>query len=175
MNVVVGSTNPVKVESVLQGFQKSWPDKNWHVIGNQVDSGVSHQPMSSKESIQGARARAQAALAATAEADYGVGLEGGLEAVNGLWFDCGWCVIVDRQGLEGIATSARIETPDSIMEHIRQGKELGDAIDIIFKRKNAKQAEGQFGLMTNGAVTRTDGYVQAVCLALSRFLHPELF
>lgn len=175
MDVVVGSQNPVKIQAVLSGFQKIWPKETWQVKGVSVASGVSHQPMSSKESLAGAQNRAIRALKASPTATYAVGLEGGLEQVNGIWFDCGWCVIVDRRGIQGVATSARIETPETIMKHIQQGKELGDAIDIIFDRHNAKQAEGQFGLMTNGVVTRTDGYIQAVCLALSRYLHPEIF
>lgn len=173
--VLVGSTNPVKVNSVQLGFNKIWPDQAWQALGVGVPSSVSDQPMSPKESFTGAKERAKQALLHDPEAEYGVGLEGGVELVDGLWFDCGWCVILNRQGEMGVATSARIQTPDSIMQHLHQGKELGDAIDIIFNRKNAKQAEGQFGLMTDGAITRTDGYVQAVCLALSRFLHPELF
>lgn len=175
MNIIVGSTNPVKINAVKHGFQKIWPDNLWNVTGQAADSGVSHQPMSPQESLNGSRNRASQALKQSPTADYGVGLEGGLEQVNGIWFDCGWCVVLNRQGQEGVATSARIETPESIMKYIRSGKELGDAIDIIFKRQNAKQAEGQFGLMTNGVVTRTDGYIHAVCLALSRFLHPEIF
>lgn len=173
--IIVGSQNPVKIEAVRLAFSRVWPNESWDVIGSKTESGVNPQPMSPKESITGARNRAQAALAATTEAEFGVGLEGGLELIGGLWFDCGWIVIVDREGREGIASTARIHTPNAIMQHIHDGKELGDAIDIVFNRINAKQAEGHFGLMTNNAVTRTTGYTEAVCLALSRFLHPELF
>ncbi len=173
--VVVGTKNPVKIAATSQSFRKIWPDIDWQVIGESVESNVSAQPMSPEESLKGATNRALAALDSNKQASFGVGLEGGLEKVNGYWFDCGWCVVVDRQKRKGVATSARIPTPESIMQHIRDGKELGEAIDLIFNRKNAKQAEGQFGLMTDGAITRTDGYVHAVCLALSRFLHPDLF
>lgn len=173
--VAVGSENPVKIEAVRQAFTKVWPLEEWLITGSQTESGIKSQPMSTKETILGARNRAQAALALAPEIEYGVGLEGGLEQIGTKWFDCGWIIIVDREGREGIASTARIPTPDSIMKFIIEGKELGEVIDIVFNRTNAKQAEGHFGLMTNNAVTRTTGYTDAVCLALSRFLHPDLF
>ncbi len=173
--IAVGSRNPVKIEAVRLAFTKIWPDDVWEAVGYKTQSGVSAQPMSAAESQTGAKNRAIAALKQNADAWYGVGIEGGLEQIGDNWYDCGWCVVVDRDGFEGIASSARIPTPESIMKHIRNGAELGDAIDNIFNRKNTKQAEGHFGLMTNNAVTRTSGYVQGVCLALSRFLHPKLF
>jgi len=173
--IAVGSQNPVKIESVRQGFSKVWPNETWDAIGYKTTSQVCDQPMSAKESITGARNRALFALKSDPEAQYGVGLEGGLEQIGNDWFDCGWIVVIDRQQREGISSTGRIHTPESMMKLIHEGKELGDVIDIIFHRQNAKQAEGQFGLMTDGVVTRTSGYTEAVCLALSRYLHPELF
>jgi inosine/xanthosine triphosphatase len=173
--IAVGSENPVKIKAVQLGFEKVFPDEVWQAIGYPTKSGVSAQPMSPKESMQGATNRARQALAENPEAKYGVGLEGGLEEIDGQWFDCGWCIVVDRAGIHAASSSGRVATPEAIMKEIRQGKELGDVIDTIFKRKNAKQAEGHFGLMTNNAVTRTSGYTDAVCLALARFLHPHLF
>jgi inosine/xanthosine triphosphatase len=133
------------------------------------------QPLDPVEAIKGAKSRAKAALELVPEAAFGVGLEGGLEQVDGLWFDCGWCVVLNRQGEIGIGSSARIPTPESMMKKIRSGQELGEVIDQLFNTKNAKHDIGHFGLMTDGAITRIDGYTHAVCFALSRFLHPELF
>jgi inosine/xanthosine triphosphatase len=175
IQIVAGTTNPAKIKAVSIAFSKLYPDRHHDIIPTKVDSGVSAQPMSSQESITGATNRAARALKQVGSATYGVGLEGGLEEINGEWFDCGWCVIVDRHGIQGVASSARIITPPAIMKLIEQGQELGDAIDNVFNRENSKQAEGHFGLMTNNAVTRTDGYVHAVCLAFTRFLHPKLF
>lgn len=173
--VIVGTTNPGKIEAVLRGFNQIWPNTSWEVQGLKANSGVANQPLDPVESIVGAKNRAREALESNPEAVYGVGLEGGLEKVDGMWFDCGWCVIIDRKGGIGISSSARIPTPESMMKLIHDGKELGEVIDILFHTHQAKHNVGHFGLMTNGAVTRIDGYVHAVCFALSRFLHPELF
>ncbi len=84
-------------------------------------------------------------------------------------------VVVDKKGREGIASSVRIHTPAKMIKLIKLGKELGDVDDILFNKKNSKQAEGHFGLMTNNAITRKKGYVDGVIIALSRFLHPRLY
>lgn len=174
MKVGVGSENPVKLQSVKEAFQKVWPKRKFKVIGVKVDSGVSSQPMSDEESITGATNRARKALKKI-KADFGVGLEGGIHKIGRRWFDCGWIVVTDKNGKDGVGSSARVETPAIFVEMIMGGTELGDVDDKWFKKKHSKQKEGHFGLMTDGAITRKDGYKDGVIMALSRFLHPELF
>lgn len=174
MHVAVGSTNPVKIEAVKRAFEKVWPKKSWIIQGIEVPSGVSGQPMSDVESIRGAHNRACAVIKKLA-ADYGVGIEGGIQKIGNRWFDCGWIAIVDKRGYEGIGSSLRLLVPPSMIKSIQAGKELGEVIDIVFKRKNAKQAEGHFGLMTKNAITRTSGYIDGIIAALARFIHPKLF
>lgn len=174
MKVVVGSTNPVKIEAVKQAFDKVFPEKKWQVVGIEVLSGVPNQPMSDLESIKGARNRAKNALKKV-KADFGVGLEGGLQQVGKCWFDCGWIVVLDKKGTEGIGSTIKMETPKKLMELIKKGMELGEANDVLFRTVNSKQAEGHFGLMTKNAITRTSGYKSGVIAALSHFVHPKLF
>ncbi|MCH8050148.1 DUF84 family protein [Patescibacteria group bacterium] len=171
--VAVGSKNPVKIEAVRLAFKTAWPREEWAVEGIEVDSGVPDQPMSDEESICGARNRAQRSLEAL-QADFGVGLEGGLQKISEFWFDCGWIIVTDIEGSEGIGSTIRIIVPEKMMQMIHDGKELGDACDIIFGGKNTKQAEGHFGLMTNNGVTRTSGYRDGTLSALASFIHPHL-
>ncbi|MCL5438700.1 MAG: inosine/xanthosine triphosphatase [Patescibacteria group bacterium] len=174
MKIVVGSKNPTKIQAAKEAFLMVFPNKKWEVVGIDVESGVVSQPMSDDESIKGARNRAKAAIKKI-KANYGVGLEGGLQKIDGMWFDCGWIVIIDKEGNEGIGSTIKMHTPKKFMKLIDKGIELGIVNDMIFKTKNSKHAEGHFGLMTNGAITRTKGYRDGVISALSRFIHPELF
>ena len=57
--IAVGSKNPVKVASALNGFQTMFPNRSFAAAGFAADSGVSDQPMSSKETLEGAWNRAQ--------------------------------------------------------------------------------------------------------------------
>ncbi|OGM28105.1 hypothetical protein A2962_02910 [Candidatus Woesebacteria bacterium RIFCSPLOWO2_01_FULL_39_61] len=174
MKIAVGSTNPVKIQAAKEAFKILWPKKKWIVEGIKVPSGVSDQPMSDAESIKGATGRAKKALKAL-KADFGVGLEGGLQKIGSKWFDCGWMVAIDKDGKLGIGSTVRIETPAKLIRLIKQGKELGEANDLYFKKENSKQGQGHFGLMTNGAITRAQGYRDGLIMALTRFLHPELW
>ena len=174
MKIVVGSKNPVKIEATRLAFFAVWPDTLWEVVGVDVPSGVSNQPMSDQESIKGARNRARQAIAAH-DADYGVGLEGGLQEIDGHFFDCGWIVVCDREGREGIGSTAKAPTPPRIVAMIQEGMELGTANDIVFGTTNSKQNDGHFGLMTKGVITRASGYRDGVIMALARFIHPHLF
>jgi inosine/xanthosine triphosphatase len=174
MKVAVGSLNPVKINAVKLAFEKVFPDESWVVEGVAVKSGVSDQPMSDRETIRGAHARAKRARRAL-KADFGVGLEGGLQKLGKQWFDTGWMVIIDNNGTEGIGSTIRMQTPDKMMRLIHTGMELGHVNDLLFKKENSKQAEGHFGLMTNNAITRTSAYVDGLISALTPFIHPHLY
>ncbi len=174
MIVAVGSTNPVKINAVKSAFKSVFPDKKLKFIFAEVKSDVSKQPKSDKESIKGARNRAKKALKLF-KANFGVGLEGGLQKVDDRWFDSGWAVVINKEGFEGIGSSLKMQTPEKMMKLIRKGKELGEVDDIFFKRKDSKKKEGHFGLMTKKLINRKDGYIDAVISALVRFNHPKLF
>lgn len=174
MKIAVGSQNPTKIEATKLAFEALWPEDSWEVVGTDVSSGVSDQPMSDQESITGATNRAKAALE-IAEADYGVGLEGGLQCIEEHWFDCGWIVVINKKSEIGIGSSARVIVPQKMMELIESGLELGDVCDKIFGGENTKQAQGHFGLMTKNVINRTSGYKDGIVMALVRFVHPDLF
>ena len=174
MLVAIGSTNPVKIAAVKSAFKKVWPIQYFRFKGIEVDSRVSHQPMSDLESIKGAKNRAKKALKLM-KADFGVGLEGGLQKVGKNWFDSGWIVVIDKKGNEGIGSSLKMQTPQKMIKYLRKGLELGDIDDFFFKTKNSKQKEGHFGLMTKNIIFRKDGYMHAVVSALIRFINPQLF
>lgn len=171
--IAVGSKNPVKIQAVKQAFEKVWPDEVWHVEGTDVDSGVPDQPMSDSESIKGATNRATRALRAL-NPNFAVGLEGGIQEIDGKYFDCGWVVVKDKEGNIGVGSSVRMIVPKKMMKLIREGYELGDVDDKIFGLENTKHGSGHFGLMTKDAITRTHGYTDGVIAALTLFIHPDL-
>jgi inosine/xanthosine triphosphatase len=130
--------------------------------------------MSNAESIHGARTRATSSRELV-DADFGVGIESGLERIEGAWYSTGWVVIVDRAGREGISSSMLRPVPLPSMALVLQGMELGHANDRVFGTTNSKQATGLIGLLTNDALTREGVFRDAVISALARFLHPGLF
>ena len=77
--ICIASQNPVKQRASLAAFQRVFPDQAFSVCGVEVESGVSDQPMSRRETLQGAISRAANARAAQPDSDYWVGIEGGIE------------------------------------------------------------------------------------------------
>lgn len=173
MKVAIGSTNPVKIAAVRDAFKKVFPKKKFSFIGIEVKSGVSHQPMSDLETIKGAKNRAMRSRKKI-NSEFGIGLEGGIQKINGKWYDCGWVVVIYKDK-HGIGSSIRMEVPGKMMRHVHKGMEIGLIDDMFFKQNNSKQGKGHFGLMTKGLITRKDGYSHAVIAALARFINKDLF
>jgi len=173
--VIVASTNPVKVEAAKIGFDKMFPDERFNVKGVSVPSDVSEQPMSSNETLMGATNRAHNVSKLVTEADYWIGVEGGVEDVNEELEVFAWVVVKARNGKIGRGKTGSFFLPRKIAALVRTGMELGEADDIVFGRTNSKQANGAIGLLTDDALTRTTYYEPAVIMALIPFKNEILY
>lgn len=175
--VVIGSANPSKLQAVQMGFNSVFPNREFVFLSAEVSSGVSSQPMGSQETLTGARNRAFHAREALPQADYWVGLEGGLSPLNsdeGSLAAYSWIYILGKKNA-GFARSASYILPEKIATLIRQGVEQGEADDIVFGQENSKQANGGVGLLTKDLITRAELYAMAVKLALIPFIQEELY
>ena len=176
LKVLVGSKNPVKIDAVKEAF--SFYFKSLEVIGRDVDSKVSDQPIDD-ETFKGAKNRAKALVKLAKEenlsADYFVGIEGGIIEEHDQWFALGCICILNNKGEASFGTSALFPLPSIIVDELLNGKELGHVIDEIAKDENTKQKGGAIGYLTNGIITRKELYKQGIISALVRFLHPQLY
>lgn len=174
-HIIVASTNPVKIQAALVGFQQMFPDEDFDAWGISVPSGVSHQPMTDEETLQGAFKRAANALNAAPEADYWVGIEGGCEEKHGELWTFAWVVaLANETTISGKGRTGAFCLPREVAELVRQGVELGEADDRVFGRSNSKQSNGAVGLLTNDVIDRQHYYIHAVVLALVPFNNPGL-
>jgi inosine/xanthosine triphosphatase len=171
--IIVASTNPVKIESARRGFTAMFPDDPFSIQGIPAPSGVSDQPMSDDETYQGAFNRAQGACRIHPAADYWVGIEGGVEEKLNTLLGFAWVVVLSN-GTVGKSRTATFTLPRAIAELVRQGVELGEADDRVFGRLNSKQANGAVGILTADVIDRTHYYEHAVILALVAFKNPNL-
>jgi inosine/xanthosine triphosphatase len=172
--ICVASTNPVKLEAAEKGFKAMFPGETFSVSGVSVPVSVSVQPMSDAETLQGATERAANARSARPDADYWVGIEGGVQDINGEMDAFAWVVVLDNDHT-GRGRSGAFFLPPQVAELVREGVELGEADDRVFSRNNSKQQNGAIGLLTDDAVDRAALYVPAVIFALIPFKNPELY
>lgn len=129
MFVVVGSTNKTKIDPVREVFSKHFKDVT--VRGIKVDSGVDDQPMEDEEIYRGALNRARKALSKVKQADYGVGIEGGLHERSYGWFEHSLVVIVDRKDRVGVGASGGLVLPDKVMQRIHKGETWNRQLTIF--------------------------------------------
>jgi non-canonical (house-cleaning) NTP pyrophosphatase len=68
--IIVSSNNPVKINATLSGFQQMFPEEVFEIEGVTVDTGVSNQPLSDKETFTGASNRIKAIKDLKPQADF---------------------------------------------------------------------------------------------------------
>ncbi len=173
--VIVASTNQVKIQAVKDGFVKVFPHEVFEYEGVSVPSGVSDQPMSDEETLRGATERVRAAKEVKPDADFWVGLEGGVSMRGRDMETSAWIVTEDRTGRIGRGRTGSFVLPEAAKELVLKGHELGHADDILFGTHHSKQGLGSVGLFTRGIITRSSLYADAVVLALVPWCHPDLF
>ncbi|MGC9356254.1 MAG: inosine/xanthosine triphosphatase [Anaerolineae bacterium] len=174
MRVVVGSTNPVKIEAAKTVLGRVLGPADVQVEAVAVGSGVSPQPWGDEETRRGALNRAEAVLQRTG-ADLAVGFEGGVLEVGGELYTSAWCAVMRRDGVLGLAGGENTLLPPAVVHDLRSGRELGTAIDALIGEKNTKHRGGAIGALTNGYLDRQSAYEHLLILALARFLNPEYY
>ena len=172
--VVVASSNPVKVQAVDNGFRRMFPGGAFDLVTVAAPSGVGRQPMSDAETLVGAQNRAENAAALAPEADFWVGIEGGVQARGSELAAFAWVVVRSRERV-GKGRTGTFFLPPAVVELVRQGAELGEADDQVFGRSNSKQENGAVGILTGDVIDRTALYEQAVILALIPFKNEALY
>jgi inosine/xanthosine triphosphatase len=174
--VCVVSKNPVKVEAVELGFEKMFGKSEFFFLGLSASSDVKDQPLSDAETKLGARNRVSNAQKLYADYDYYVALEGGVEkdSESG-YYNCFAYVCISHKGMTTFARSGTFTLPKQVGILLDEGKELGEADDIVFNRTNSKQANGAIGILTHDYITRSTFYAEMVVLGLIPYKNIELY
>lgn len=176
MKILVGSKNPVKINSVEEAF-KSFFDKI-EVAGIEVASGVSNQPIGD-ETFVGAKNRVLALIKEDETnnfgADFFVGIEGGIVKLFDRWFAFGCMCVADKYENVGYGMSPQFELPKAVVEKLLKGIELGEVMDEIQNQENTKQKHGAIGYFTNGVMNRKELYIEGLKVAIVPFLHKKMY
>ncbi|HEY4502382.1 MAG TPA: inosine/xanthosine triphosphatase [Candidatus Paceibacterota bacterium] len=173
MKILVGSVNQIKVEAVKEILQQYPQLKNATVDSIDVSSGVSDQPKTLEETIQGAMHRASSAFR---NCEYSIGLESGLMSVpktKSGFMDVCVCAIFDGKEYH-LGLSSAWEVPKQVMQHmLEEGLNMTQAAIKagLSENENLGAAEGLVGLMTKGRLTRKAYTQEALRTAL---IHLEM-
>ena len=176
MKILVGSKNPVKINAVNEAFSLYY--KSIELIGISVNSFVSDQPIN-EETFIGSENRAKELVKINKEqklnAEFFVGIEGGIQQIYNKWFAFGCMCIIHISGKTSFGTSANFELPKNITNQLLEGKELGRVMDEIMMQDNTKQKGGAISFFTTGKMSRKQLYIPGLISALIPFQHPDMY
>lgn len=149
MKIIVASQNPIKIAAVRRGFEKMLPSlAPFDIQGVGVIWCARPQPMTFDETLRGAKNRVGNAMDEYPDADFWVGLEGGVDLHDDEMAVSGWVVVEDRTGRVGKSMTNTIYLPPKVAKLVAGGMELGEADDIVFGTTNSKQSNGAVGILT---------------------------
>ena len=202
ITIAVGSQRGPKLNAVKDAFasfsQSLAPGAAFEILGMEVDSGVSHTPVSREELMRGARQRAEALVHLARERgiswQYFVGLEGGLDVIQvpgasceAAKFSCSsqrshrrvflesWAYVSDgAQGHYG--RSGGIEIPEVLAhEVLDKGIELAVAIDRFAGTVGIRDGQGAWGVLSSDLISRQEAFRVAVIAAFAPFYNAKMY
>ena len=136
MVIALGSTSEDKKRILFETFRKEFKIKP-KIIGVEVDSGITDQPLDEKTTIKGATNRAKEAMKKVSQCDFSIGLEGGLSLIDNRYFLVCAAVILDRENKRYIGVSSKLCLPRLVSDKIKRGGQFGLAIRD-FEKENYK-------------------------------------
>ncbi len=177
MRIIVGSKNPVKVEAVREVLRDYNIFKDYQLISFEASSGISEQPKSLEETINGAINRANNSFN---DCRYSFGIESGLmefpRSKTGKMDIC-VCAIYDGDQI-CLGISRGFEFPLIVNKKIHEeGIDANEAFYLagITNKIKIGNEEGAIGLLTKGRVSRKDYTKDAIQMALIQIENPELY
>ena len=165
--IIICSKNKAKNDAV--NFVLKDYFKKYKINSIDTKSGVSETPSSDKEGIKGCKNRIKFAIEQDDSANLYIAMEGILAKISNHYFLSGWTVIYNKDLNEYYyGCSARIEVPFYVIDEFDKNKRLSD---IVSKYMNCTEKEvailGTNGMITHGAYTRTDEFIDSVLCAIS--------
>jgi len=164
--VIITSENKLKIEAVKKVFSDYFSDVNFSVI--KVD-GKKNQPFGFDETIDCALHRCNQVDDKDA---FIVGLESGIIKDHNLALNL--CVIKKGDKI-GIGSSPGFLIPSKIMDEVKKGKELAEAVYEVLKDEKVFRERNLISYLTKGKISRGDLAEAAVYMALLSFFNPENF
>jgi inosine/xanthosine triphosphatase len=127
MKIVLGSTSEDKKNILMDFLNKS--DISSEVVAQNVQSGITDQPLEENMIIKGAVNRSKQALANVPDADLSVGMEGGLNKVadKGYFMVC-VAAIYTKDGELFLGISSKLQLPKFVSDEVKKGRQFGETI-----------------------------------------------
>lgn len=161
MKVYLGTLNKAKVAAVKEVLS------DYEVVSMKVDSGVNKQPLNDEETINGALNRAKNLPLDGLR----IGLEAGVQELNGILFLTNFGVLIDEENNVYYAGGTRIPLPKYMKNEILiNKKELSEVMEEYTKVIDGRNHEGAISFLTDSLVKRKDIFTHITLLLYGQYL-----
>lgn len=170
LKVLVASQNKVKQLAVEDAFELFAEEPKAIELANRpIDSQVADQPLELAETARGALNRLSS-IQQNSGYDYYVAIEGGAYRVDlpetEQWYESACAAVAQNDGEPSVAYGPAYPIPPAIARHLREGKDLNQAMESETGITDIGKREGFNGWLTDGHLDRRAASAQAVLLAL---------
>ncbi|MGD0729268.1 MAG: inosine/xanthosine triphosphatase [Candidatus Micrarchaeaceae archaeon] len=171
VNVIVASNNKAKIDATRLIFSQYFHDLK--ISNATVESGVHQQP-TNDDVFKGAEQRALALIQTDANADFSVGIEGGIIKYFNRWFQLDCVCIINKTGQVSFGNASSFELPNSIVAELQKGKELSVVVDELLGRNDTREI-GIINYLSKGQMDKTKHLAEGVLMALLPLINEQLF
>ena len=171
MKVVVGSTNPTKVEGTKRAFEQFFGEVE--IIPRPTDSGVPAQPFN-QDVIRGAINRA---VKSFHNCDFSVGVEAGFFSFENTltgYIDFQVAVVYNGDKFT-IGFGPGFEFPPTVVMEALKGREVGNAMSELTGIENIGKKFGAVYYLTKGVISRAELTRIAVTMALIPWINRKIY
>ena len=81
-------------------------------------------------------------------------------------YDIQYCAVLDRDGRFTVGTGSGFRYPDKVIELVRDGKTVGEAMKIVYSGDNPGKSQGAIGILSKGLLDRKSLTEQSVLAAM---------
>lgn len=175
MKILIASQNKVKAAATHEAFARFLNEVADIVLPEvEIDSGVDSQPSSLEETARGALNRLKA-IQTVPGYDYYVAIEGGVYCISTdlgeCWYESACAAVATKNMPPIIAYGPAYPVPSRFVGHLKEGKNLNEAMATETGIQEAGKGAGFNGWLTDNQIDRQKSSAEAVLLALYGLKH----
>lgn len=170
MKIALGTTSIEKKTIVKKCFDSLKISSEIVSIG--VDSMITNQPLDEKTTIIGAKNRAKNAFQKENKSDIGLGLEGGLDKIESIYYLVCAVAIYDAKGNYYLGLSSKLALPKQVSSEVSSGHQFGDSIRN-FQKKNYNNKE--LGKLIDKLLNRESAFQEAISNAIIQYKNNKFY
>lgn len=175
MHFAIGTANKPKSEAIEHVLATSPYTSGATFSNHRVPSGVPDMPTTLEELRTGAKNRAVYTRREKPDADYFVGMEGGVYK-DYEWEEYWLLGVVYIENQDGVGYwwySCHLRVPDAVVERLFDGqwRDLEQIVHALGGEENIGDKQGSFHVWTDGMLSRKEQFIMATQCAIAPFFN----